>query len=425
MGNTRMSQTPFEPLTFIWLSFRRVSAPYVAGVHFALVRAMADRSPRQFHFESILPHTSHVLSRLSLASGIPPPIQTSSPSIIPPTGGTTTTSDWIAYSIMDSIIDSFFPLLDQLARECDRWDALANQSRESKTIGQAQDDDDYVEVLVENERPVGSGRDVVLAMPPDAIEMDEKTIGPASSEPKANSTEDVDQQPSSQQTKRPSDEFVDNDKWQSSSVRAWYTQSPLPAKRSVRFRGILHQHINLYWIPQLIREFLRGTRTDPRRPRRSGQNVLLQMASTRRLITSLSRLLASKSELLGQIRKGMKSDVGIIGTGGRGAHLDDVIIYLGDVQGALRAGLSWRCDSNTTHDLDHVITLQQSLAHLERVLSAAHPTFVSDRQLAKEERTRKMDRVLLYLSTVTISVICMQVITGTSTSFRSDIACLT
>jgi magnesium transporter len=78
--------------------------------------------------------------------------------------------------------------------------------------------------------------------------------------------------------------------------------------------------------------------------------TLLRMANTRRLVTSLGRLLATKSEVIGQLRKRLQ------GTNGNAVDWDEgdmaggqeVGIYLGDVQGALFDGfwgvvlIGWR-----------------------------------------------------------------------------------
>lgn len=69
-------------------------------------------------------------------------------------------------------------------------------------------------------------------------------------------------------------------------------------------------------------------------PANSTNTTLRRMARTRRLVTSLTRLLATKSEVVAQIRKRllMAGHSGL----GNGAGKDDdieVAIYMGDVQG--------------------------------------------------------------------------------------------
>lgn len=64
--------------------------------------------------------------------------------------------------------------------------------------------------------------------------------------------------------------------------------------------------------------------------------TLRQMARARRLVTSLSRLLASKSEVVTQIRKRLlKTGTSGLGNGTKVEELE-VAIYMGDVQGMFR-----------------------------------------------------------------------------------------
>lgn len=82
------------------------------------------------------------------------------------------------------------------------------------------------------------------------------------------------------------------------------------------------------------------TTTIQRTPVNSTTMTLRRMARTRRLVTSLTRLLATKSEVVAQIRKRllMAGHSGL----GNGAGKDDdieVAIYMGDVQGMCITGL--------------------------------------------------------------------------------------
>jgi magnesium transporter len=63
--------------------------------------------------------------------------------------------------------------------------------------------------------------------------------------------------------------------------------------------------------------------------------TLLRMANTRRLVTSLVRLLATKSEVIGQLRKRLQGGAGgaVDWDEGDMARGQEVGIYLGDVQG--------------------------------------------------------------------------------------------
>ena len=118
--------------------------------------------------------------------------------------------------------------------------------------------------------------------------------------------------------------------------------------------------------------------------------TLLRMTSTRRLVTTLTRLLSSKSEVVGQFRKRLKmqSTVGI----DAGVEVE---IYMGDVH-------------------DHILTLQQSLAHYERILSHSHPAYLSHLRFTMSEAKAGQETALLGLSALGLIVLAMQVITGES-----------
>lgn len=65
-------------------------------------------------------------------------------------------------------------------------------------------------------------------------------------------------------------------------------------------------------------------------------------------------------------------------------------------------------------DSDHILTLQHALAHYERMLSESHPTYLS--QLRTDIATARsgMDIAFLYLTIVSIGVLCIQVPIGMS-----------
>jgi magnesium transporter len=109
-------------------------------------------------------------------------------------------------------------------------------------------------------------------------------------------------------------------------------------------------------------------------------NRLRRMTITRRLVTTLGRLLSAKLEVLAQIRKRLD---------GQG----EVAIYLGDVQ-------------------DHIISLNQSLIHYERMLSHSHPTYVTHLRFSLSEAKGGLDRALVVLTLVSLLVLCNQVISS-------------
>ena len=109
-------------------------------------------------------------------------------------------------------------------------------------------------------------------------------------------------------------------------------------------------------------------------------NRLRRMTITRRLVTTLGRLLSAKSEVIAQTRKRLD---------GQG----EVAIYLGDVQ-------------------DHIISLHQSLMHYERMLSHSHPAYVTHLRFSLSNTKSGLDRALVLLSMIGMLVMCTQVISS-------------
>lgn len=122
--------------------------------------------------------------------------------------------------------------------------------------------------------------------------------------------------------------------------------------------------------------------------------TLRRMARTRRLVTSLTRLLATKSEVVAQIQKRLLTS-GRSGLG-NGAGKDDdieVAIYMGDVQ-------------------DHILTLQHSLVHYERMLSQSHPTYLNQLRVSVSATKSGTDKGIMILTMVSMVVLCSQTIIG-------------
>lgn len=67
----------------------------------------------------------------------------------------------------------------------------------------------------------------------------------------------------------------------------------------------------------------------------AASKTLLRMAATRRIVTSLGRLLASKGDVIAQIRKRMHTTSPEVASAGLGrAEVDgEIAIYMGDIQG--------------------------------------------------------------------------------------------
>lgn len=112
-------------------------------------------------------------------------------------------------------------------------------------------------------------------------------------------------------------------------------------------------------------------------------------------MTSLTRLLATKSEVVTQIKKRLlTSSHATLPNGTKSDDDLDVAIYMGDVQ-------------------DHILTLQHSLAHYERILSQSHPTYLSQLRTAVAFTKNGTDKAIVYLTFVSMAVLCIQTLLGT------------
>lgn len=123
-------------------------------------------------------------------------------------------------------------------------------------------------------------------------------------------------------------------------------------------------------------------------PKKDAANTsLLRMARIRRLVTSLARLLAAKSEVVAQLKKRLLT--------GSISKADDteVAIYMGDVQ-------------------DHILTMQHSLSHYERMLSQSHPIYLSQLRNTVSKTKAGADQALIVLTIVSIAVLCIQTLIG-------------
>ncbi|KAF7306896.1 hypothetical protein MIND_00482100 [Mycena indigotica] len=119
-------------------------------------------------------------------------------------------------------------------------------------------------------------------------------------------------------------------------------------------------------------------------------STLHRMARVRRLVTSLARLLSAKGEVVAQLRKRLLTPPH---GGSPTSESIEVAIYFGDVQ-------------------DHIITLETSLAHYERMLSQSHPLYISQVRTAAATSKGGTDKALVYLTGVSIGVLCIQTIQG-------------
>ncbi|KAI0932129.1 hypothetical protein AcW1_000664 [Taiwanofungus camphoratus] len=191
-------------------------------------------------------------------------------------------SDWIAHGIMDSIVDSFFPFLKEIEKEVDEIEKLVVSDYNTST---------------ETEQ---SSADMQMAQRPEEIV--------ACDEPQ-------DDKRSTLTLTEKTEEFP------KAVVRK--IQFSLPASFPLFFRR-LRRSLG-HWRAHFQVVFRRS-------PVQATASTVYRMARARRLVTSLARFLAHKSEVVAQLQKRLLT-TGEWGLGHGNDHDQDVYIYMGDVQG--------------------------------------------------------------------------------------------
>lgn len=191
-------------------------------------------------------------------------------------------SDWISHGLMDSMVDAFVPIIRKIDKEVEGVDALITN-------------------------PQGS----LESVPPSEV-----TI----------------QADSQDLVKKKIEELEKVDSPTSSSG---HTRPGLLSRLRIPKLRLRHRLWSL-----LKRTGRRKEKLAKPLGRLATFQTLLRMANTRRLVTSLGRLLATKSEVIGQLRKRLHGSAGNMVDWDEGdmAGGQEVGIYLGDVQ-----GVSKRC----------------------------------------------------------------------------------
>ncbi|KAG6842240.1 hypothetical protein C0991_000210 [Blastosporella zonata] len=274
-----------------------------------------------FHFTNISEHTDRVRSRIKLLQE-----------------AINMSSDWIAHGILDSVVDSFFPLLEEIEREVAAIEDLVLTAVGGTSYPGAQQHEPASACMSRGQQ-------------------DEWELKPI---------------PAHEDLQTP----LELEKHSTSSLDVRFRPPQLTA--SLVFRRI-KRAVSKQWHKLWVRDAQPSSR----------QVTLRRMARTRRLVTSLTRLLATKSEVVAQIRKRL------MGLNGPPRDDDlDIAMYMGDVQ-------------------DHILTLQHSLAHYEHMLSQSHPTYLSQLRTGVALTKRGTDMSVLYLTTVSLAVVCIQTLIGT------------
>jgi magnesium transporter len=141
---------------------------------------------------------------------------------------------------------------------------------------------------------------------------------------------------------------------------------------------------------------------------------LRRIARTRQLVTSLVRVLATKPEVVAGIRKRlMTADHLIAGDDA------EVGMYFGDIQGLpnsvnLFVDLLYICIGLRA---DHILSLQQSLAHYERMLSQSHPIYLQNLRVDFFRARAKADYAGFMFTIVNMLVVLAEAPIGMSNIF--------
>ncbi|TFK77137.1 hypothetical protein BDN72DRAFT_29453 [Pluteus cervinus] len=238
-------------------------------------------------------------------------------------------SEWIAHGILDSVVDSFFPYLEEIESEVMAIEGLVFSR-------------DLPGPPIPTPQEVSHGKEL------SSEELREKWNEKSRSF-------SLDEKP----TLQPTDDEVLKPRFRIPS-------QPFTKRPFERLWEYFYQVINRSQTPMTSPTAL----------------TLRRMARTRRLVVSLSRLLAMKSELVAQVRKRLS----ISGE-------SDIAIYMGDIQ-------------------DHIWTLQHSLLHYERMLSQSHPTYLIQLRTDVAIARSGADIAVFLLTIIAISVLCIQTLVG-------------
>lgn len=273
---------------------------------------------------------------------------------------------WIAHGILDSIVDSFFPFVEEIGKEVILTESVVYNEDSPGSI-----------VTVPS---ISSAR----ARASRLLTSEEKALSP-------NSVADE---------KHPF--FTDV-----ASVMTAKTQFSLP-----RFTLNLMLRRSFF----CFIGFFKTSRIKPCKVKPSVSHAssdLRRIARTRRLVTSLVRALATKPEVMTGIRKRLT-------TADRLVAGDDaeVGMYFGDIQGLPQLHAYFRrLNIWIGTRADHILSLQQSLAHYEQMLSQSHPTYLQNLQVDFFRARAKVDYAGFIFTNINMLVVLAEVPIGMSNAF--------
>ncbi|KAH9960920.1 hypothetical protein BC827DRAFT_1267969 [Russula dissimulans] len=266
-------------------------------------------------------------------------------------------SAWIAHGILDSVVDSFFPFVEEIGEHVMAIEnAVYNEDSPASTITPIPSTNARAVRIL----PVGVANPLSNSRPLLDLTALEKSISVSS--------------------------FIDEKRVFSRDVASIKT---------VKTKFLLPRLTCGLMLRRLRRAFsgLIGfcKRDKPSKIEPSFSRATLglhRIARTRQLATSVARVMATKPEVVAAIRKRLLASDGPTASGDA-----EVAIYFGDVQ-------------------DHILTLQQSLAHYERMLSESHPIYLQSLRIDLLRSQAKGNNATFMLSVVTVVVVPASVIIG-------------
>lgn len=146
--------------------------------------------------------------------------------------------------------------------------------------------------------------------------------------------------------------------------------------------------------------------------------MLKRITESRKLVTGLSRLLGSKSNVVRGLRRRTKDEsMRMFGTG-HSTH--DISIYFGDLFGQSRH-FFLLCGAQLALTrpgiADHIVAMQKSLNFYDAILSNDHPAYVGVLRLSLTAAKAGTDALLVRLYIVTLTFLPINILTGSPLPF--------
>lgn len=329
-----------------------------------------------FHFEDISKHIDRVqgnMRQFGLSRSI--------------------TSHWIAYTLMDSVVDSFFPILSFIEQESKDVDVFMSDPLDSmnrpKHVNREIDDAEVKGIIIEDLNEGDAGQQafkratvlretqawtlrfvprlrvpgVVLRIFPDFVFKPSKIT--------TKSTVLLD----AMGARVTSDDSSSD----SSSFSDFDIRHDESAPRAINDAS-----------------FDRAT-------------LLRRITDMRRLVTGLTRLLGPKLDVVRGLRK--RSTDEHFRMARNAASMQEMSIYLSDLLGASPHGVELECVKLTKVAADHIVAMQQNLMFYDVVLSHDHPAYLSLLGITLRSAKAGQDRAIIRLSIVGVTFLSVNIFT--------------